>query len=247
MDIDMVIRTTGSGQPAAFVAEPVLGTGGFVVPPKEYFQVAVDIVRRAGGLFVDDEVQSGVGRTGRWFAIEHFGVEPDIMAMAKGIANGMPLGATTVTDEVAAGVTGAGFSTFGGNPVCAAASLATIRVLEREGVPQRAEAAGAHLRQGLHALAEKYPVIGDVRGLGLMQAIELVDPASGRARTPAPALTGRLMEAARTRGLLIGRAGIHRNVVRIGPSLLVTPAEMDEALRLLDASLAAAVAAPGPL
>jgi 4-aminobutyrate aminotransferase-like enzyme len=247
MDIDMLIRTSGSGQPAAFVAEPVQGTGGFVVPPKEYFEVAVGIVRRAGGLFVDDEVQSGVGRTGRWFAIEHFGVEPDIMAMAKGIANGMPLGATTVTDEVAAGVTGAGFSTFGGNPVCAAASLATIRVLEREGVPQRAEAAGAHLRQGLDALAEKYPVIGDVRGLGLMQAIELVDPASGRARTPAPALTGRLMEAARTRGLLIGRAGIHRNVIRIGPSLLVTPAEMDEALRLLDASLAAAVAAPGPL
>jgi alanine-glyoxylate transaminase/(R)-3-amino-2-methylpropionate-pyruvate transaminase len=246
-DIEMVLKTTGTGQPAAFIAEPVQGTAGFVVPPKEYFQVAVDIVRRAGGLFVDDEVQSGFGRTGRWFAIEHYGVEPDIMAMAKAIANGMPLGATIVTEEVAAGVKGAGFSTFGGNPVCAAASLATIRVLEREGVPARVERVGGRLRERLLALKEKYPAIGDVRGLGLMQALELVDPASGPAKTPAAALLGRVMEEARRRGLLVGRAGLHRNVMRIGPSLLVSEAEIDEAARLLDEAFAAALAAPGPL
>lgn len=243
-DLESVIQTSGTGQPAAFVAEPVQGTGGFITPPKEYFQVAVEIVRKAGGLFVDDEVQSGFGRTGRWFAIEHYGVEPDVVAMAKGIANGMPLGATTVTEEVASRVKGAGFSTFGGNPVCAAASLATIRVLEREEAPGRAERLGRRLREGLEALQARYPVIGDVRGLGLMQALELIDPASGRARSPAPSLLTRVMEEARRRGLLVGRAGLHRNVMRIGPSLLVSESEVDEALRLLGEAFAAATAGP---
>ncbi len=242
-DLESIITTTGTGQPAAFVAEPVQGTGGFVTPPKEYFQVAVGIVRKHGGLFVDDEVQSGFGRTGRWFAIEHYGVEPDLMAMAKGIAGGMPLGATTVTDAVASAVKGAGFSTFGGNPVCAAASLATIRVLEREGVPGRVETMGRRLREGLEAFRAKYPAIGEVRGLGLMQALELIDPASGKAKTPAPALLDRVMEEARRRGLLVGHAGLYRNVMRMGPSLLVSTAEIDEALRLLDEAFGAAVAA----
>ncbi len=244
-DIESVIQTSGSGQPAAFVAEPVQGTGGFVTPPREYFQVAAGIVRSYGGLFVDDEVQSGFGRTGRWFAIEHYGVEPDLIAMAKGIANGMPLGATTATEAVASAVKGAGFSTFGGNPVCAAASLATIRVLEREDGPERAERMGRRLREGLEALQAKHPVVGDVRGLGLMQALELIDPASGAAKAPAAALLTRVMDEARRRGLLVGRAGLYRNVLRIGPSLLVSQAEVDEALRLLDEALTAATAAPG--
>ncbi|HEY8370882.1 MAG TPA: aspartate aminotransferase family protein [Thermodesulfobacteriota bacterium] len=246
-DLESVIQTSGSGQPAAFVAEPVQGTGGFVTPPREYFQVAVGIVRRYGGLFVDDEVQSGIGRTGRWFAIEHYGVEPDLMAMAKGIAGGMPLGATMATEAVASAVKGAGFSTFGGNPVCAAASLATIRVLEREDGPGRAERLGRRLREGLEALKARHPVIGDVRGLGLMQGLELIDPASGAAKAPAAALLARVMDEARRRGLLVGRAGLYRNVLRIGPSLLVSESEIDEALRLLDEAFTAATAAGGPM
>ncbi len=245
-DIERVIQTTTSGQIAAFIAEPIQGTGGFVTPPKEYFGVAVDIVRRHGGLFIDDEVQSGVGRTGRWFAIEHYGVEPDILTMAKGIAGGMPLGATIATDEAAAGSRGATFSTFGGNPVCASASLATIRVLERAGVPARAAEMGARLRGHLEALKARYPAIGDVRGMGLMQALELIDPESGPARTPAPGLLQRVMEETKARGLLLGKAGLYRNVIRLGPNLLVTAAEIDEAVRILDEAFAAALAAPGP-
>ncbi len=245
-DIESLIRTTTTGEVAAFIAEPIQGIGGFITPPREYFQVAVEIVRRHGGLFIDDEVQTGFGRTGRWWGIEHYGVEPDIMTMAKGIANGMPLGATIATDEVAAGWQRPSFSTFGGNPVSAAAALATIRVLEREDAPGRAAALGARLRGHLEALKAKYPAIGDVRGVGLMQAVELIDPASGPARAPAPGLLLRVMEEAKTRGLLVGKSGLHGNVLRLGPNLLVTAAEIDEAVRILDEALAAAIAAPGP-
>ena len=156
-DLEELIQTTTSGKPAAFLAEPILGVGGFITPPKEYFKIAVDIVRNYGGVFICDEVQTAFGRTGgKWFGIEHYGVEPDIMTFAKGIANGMPVGATIATDEVANSWTGASIATFGGNPVSMAATNATLGVMEREDVPARAERLGKKLTEMFLGFKEQY-------------------------------------------------------------------------------------------
>ncbi|HEX9107241.1 MAG TPA: aminotransferase class III-fold pyridoxal phosphate-dependent enzyme, partial [Longimicrobiales bacterium] len=152
-DLEETILTTTTGKPAAFIAEPVLGVGGIIVPPPGYFQKAAEIIRRYGGLFIADEVQCGMARTGKWFAIEHWGVEPDILTVAKGIAGGYPAAATITTDEIAASWKAKHFSTFGGNPVCMAAVCATIDIMEREDAPGRAAARGAQLKAGLEALA----------------------------------------------------------------------------------------------
>ncbi|MCB0586182.1 MAG: aspartate aminotransferase family protein, partial [Phaeodactylibacter sp.] len=176
-DVEDVIRTTTSGKIAAFLAEPIQGVGGFITPPPEYFKIVADVIRHYGGLFISDEVQTGFGRTGdKWFGIEHWEVEPDIMTMAKGIANGFPLGNTMSRPEIAASTAGAGLtiSTFGGNPVSCAASLATMEVLEKEADPQHVARMGSVLRAGLERLQEKHLFIGDVRGMGLMQGLEFV-------------------------------------------------------------------------
>jgi alanine-glyoxylate transaminase/(R)-3-amino-2-methylpropionate-pyruvate transaminase len=233
-DIEELIRTTTTGQIAGFLAEPIQGVGGFIVPPKGYFEVAVEIVRKYGGVFICDEVQTGFGRTGtHMFGIEHWGVEPEIMTMAKGIANGLPLGATVSHPEIADAVKGLTISTFGGNPVSCASAKATIDVIEADGLPARAAELGARLRAGLEALQERYGVIGQVRGMGLMQAMELVVDEPGGDRTPNPATTARLFEATRDRGLIIGKGGLYGNVVRISPPMTVTAAQVDEALRVL--------------
>ncbi|HYP01832.1 MAG TPA: aspartate aminotransferase family protein, partial [Pyrinomonadaceae bacterium] len=165
-DIKDVIETTTTGQIAAFMAEPILGVGGFIVPPAGYFERAAEIARAAGGLFIADEVQTGWGRTGnKWFGIEHWNVEPDIITSAKGLGNGVPIGMTIATPEVADSFPGITFSTFGGNPVSMAAALAVIRVIEEEDLRTNAATVGAYLREKLEGLKEKYPVIGDVRGL----------------------------------------------------------------------------------
>jgi alanine-glyoxylate transaminase/(R)-3-amino-2-methylpropionate-pyruvate transaminase len=159
------------------MAEPIQGVGGFITPPDEYFQLAVEIARHYGGVFICDEVQTGFGRTGtHWFGIAHWGVEPEIMTMAKGIANGMPLANTITVPEVAQAMVGKGLtiSTFGGNPVSTAAALGTLEAMEEAGGPERFAGLGARLRGGLDRLGEKYPLIGDVRGKGLMQGIEMV-------------------------------------------------------------------------
>ena len=228
-DIEEVILTTTNGRPAALFAETIMGVGGFIVPPKGYFQKAAEIVRKYGGLFIADEVQTGFGRTGRhWFGIEHWGVEPDIMVMAKGIANGMPVGATITRPEIAEAWSMKTISTFGGNPVSMAAADATLGVMRREDVPARSAARGAQLRAGLEALQASNPWMGDVRGMGLMQAIEVVeDPAS---KKPSPEKTQKLLEAAKEEGLLLGLGGINGNVIRIGPSMLITEEEVAEAL-----------------
>lgn len=231
-DLEEVILTTTSGRPAAFIAETILGVGGYVVPPPGYFQRAAEIIRRYGGLLIIDEVQAGFGRTGgKWFGIEHWGVEPDIMVMAKGIANGFPVGATITRPEIAEAWKTKTISTFGGNPVCMAAADATLSVLVREDAPSNAAVQGARLRAGLDALAEAHPWIGDVRGMGLMQALELVEDRETRA--PAPQKAVALIEAAREEGLLVGLGGLYGNVIRIGPALLVGEAEVDEALARL--------------
>jgi alanine-glyoxylate transaminase/(R)-3-amino-2-methylpropionate-pyruvate transaminase len=228
-DLEEAILTTTNGRPAALLAETVQGVGGYIVPPQGYFQRVAEIIRRYGGLLIIDEVQTGFGRTGgEWFGIRHWGVDPDIMVMAKGIANGFPVGATMTTDAIAASWTAKTISTFGGNPVCMAAALATHEVMVREDVPARATVRGAQLRAGLEALQADHPWIGDVRGMGLMQALELVrDPAS---KTPDATRAKRLLEAARAEGVLIGIGGLHGHVIRIGPSLLISEDEVAEGL-----------------
>src|SRR5213076_1506539 len=154
-DVEEVIATTTSGKPAAFFAETIQGAGGYIVPPPGYFQRVAEIIRKAGGLFMVDEVQAGFGRTGgKWFGIEHWGVEPDIMVMAKTVANGMPLGATIARDNIAAAWKGKTISTFGGNPIATTAMDATLEVMQREDVPARSEQRGRQLRAGLDRLAQ---------------------------------------------------------------------------------------------
>jgi len=226
---------------AALLAEPVLGVGGFITPPPEYFEIAVDIVRRHGGVFICDEVQTGFGRLGgTMFGIEHWGVEPEIMTMAKGIANGMPLAVTIATPEVADAFKKLTISTFGGNPASCAAAQATIGVLESDDLCANSERMGARLREGLEALQRRHPaVIGDVRGKGLMQALELVKDETAGDRTPDKEALARLFEETKERGLLIGKGGLHGNVVRISPPLSVGPDDVDRALAVLDESFAA--------
>src|SRR5205809_6079302 len=160
-DIEELIRTETTGRPAAFIAEPIQGAGGFITPPKEYFAIAVGIVRKYGGLFICDEVQTGWGRTGdKWCGIEHWNVEPEIMTFAKSVASGFPVGATIATEEVANAFTGLSISTFGGSPITMSATEATLDVMQRENTPARSAERGKQLRDHLLALKDKYPVIG---------------------------------------------------------------------------------------
>ena len=235
-DVEEAIQTTTSqGRIAAFLAEPIQGVGGFITPPKEYFKEIVGIVRKYGGLFICDEVQTAWGRTGgKMFGIEHWGVEPDIMTFAKGMANGVPIGATIATPEVADSMQGNTISTFGGNPVTCAAARATIEVIEEENLVENARVMGNRLREGLDALKEKYPVIGDVRGMGLMQGMELV----GEKKRPDAEAAKRLMELTKTNGLLVGKGGTYGNVLRVAPPLNVKQEQIDQALKQLDRSFA---------
>jgi 4-aminobutyrate aminotransferase-like enzyme len=213
-----------------------MGVGGFITAPDGYFKVAVDIVKKYGGLFICDEVQTGFGRTGmKWFGIEHWEVTPDIMTCAKGMANGAPIGATITTKELAASFRGLTISTFGGNPVTSVAARATIEVIEEERLVENAETVGRHFRDKLEELQQKYPVIGDVRGKGLMLALELVKDRA--TKEPATEATAQLLERARDNGLLIGKGGMYSNVIRLSPMLNIAKSDVDEAIRILDTSL----------
>jgi 4-aminobutyrate aminotransferase-like enzyme len=196
-------------------------------------------VRKYGGVFICDEVQTGFGRTGtKWWGCEQYGVEPDIMTMAKGIANGYPISATICTPAIADSLTKLTISTFGGNPISCAAANATIGEIQKKNLLQNAELQGRRLRDGLEGLKRKYPrTIGDVRGMGLMQGVELVEDETKKNRTPAPAKVSALFEETKRRGLLIGKGGLYGNCLRISPPLTVTTAEVDEALGKLDESL----------
>ena len=234
-DLEELIKTSTSGKIAAFLAEPIQGVGGFITPPPEYFKIAAEIIRHYGGLFISDEVQTGFGRTGeKWFGIEHWGVEPDIMTMAKGIANGFPLGNTMTTPEIAQSTVDKGLtlSTFGGNPVACAASLATMEVLEKEADPDHVKEVGDQLRQGLEKLQEQYNVIGDVRGKGLMQGIELVK--DRQSKEPDPGIANQFMDACKAQGLLVGKGGLYGNVIRIAPPMTATAEDVEEALVKLE-------------
>jgi 4-aminobutyrate aminotransferase-like enzyme len=234
-DVENLIQTGTSGEIAAFIAEPIQGVGGFITPPPEYFKIVFRAVKKYGGLFISDEVQTGFGRTGtKWFGIEHWEVTPDIMTCAKGMANGAPIGATITTKELAASFRGLTISTFGGNPVTSVAARATIEVIEEERLVENAETVGRYFRDKLEELQQKYPVIGDVRGKGLMQALELVKDRA--TKEPATEATAQLMERARENGLLIGKGGMYGNVIRLSPMLNITKPDVDEAIRILDTS-----------
>jgi len=194
-------------------------------------------VRDYVGVCISDEVQTACGRTGdRWWGIEQWGVTPDIITSAKGLANGFPIGLTAARPEVADSVKKLTISTFGGGPIPTAAAKAVIDLIEEENLAGNAATVGAHLRASLEDLQKKYPLIGDVRGMGLMQAIELVQDRTSKA--PATTETLRLMEAARENRLLIGRGGLNGNVIRISPPLNISAGDVDTFIRTLDASLA---------
>ncbi len=237
-DVEDVIKTTTSGRPAAFIAEPIMGVGGFITPPKEYPGRVAEIVRRHEGLYIADEVQTGWGRTGgTWFGIEQYGVKPDIVVGAKSLGNGVPIGLTMARAAVADSWKGSTIATFGGNPVTAAAAKTVIDVIESDGLVQNAATTGGHFRQRLEGLREKHAVVGDVRGMGMMQALELVK--DRETKEPAPERATAVLEAAKDQGLIIGKGGLYGNVLRISPALNVTPADADQAADLLDAAFAA--------
>ncbi|MCZ7682938.1 MAG: aspartate aminotransferase family protein [Sandaracinaceae bacterium] len=243
-DLEELIQTTTTGRVAGMLAEPIQGVGGFVTPPKEYFQIASEIVRKYGGVFISDEVQTGFGRTGTMWGIEQYGVEPDMMTMAKGIANGLPLGAIVATAPIADSLKKGSICTFGGNPVTSTAALKVIEIIERDSLAKNAEAMGAILREGLLGLKKKHGrVLGDVRGMGLMQALELVVNEEAGDRTPNPQATVRLFEETKKRGLLIGKGGLWGNVVRIAPALNIGEDELREGVRILGEAFAAMEAA----
>ncbi|HSM85463.1 MAG TPA: aspartate aminotransferase family protein, partial [Candidatus Limnocylindrales bacterium] len=199
-DVEAVIQTTTSGQIAAFLAEPIQGVGGFITPPKEYFKIVFKIVKDYGGLFISDEVQTAWGRTGkRWFGIEQWEVTPDIITSAKGLANGVPVGVTMTRPEIAASFKGLQISTFGGNPVTSVAAKATIELIEEDRLMDNADVVGRYYREGLEGLKEKFEPIGDVRGMGLLQALEFVKDRASKA--PSPEMTNKFMEECRNRGL----------------------------------------------
>src|ERR1041385_199779 len=220
---------------AAIVLEPVQGEGGYIVPPKKFFDELTRVARANGILLVFDEVQSGMGRTGRMFAAEHFDAVPDIFSVAKGIASGMPLGATVARADLMTWPPGAHASTFGGNPVCCAAALVTIGLLEN-GLVENAARMGAYLKDRMRDWPARFPVVGDVRGLGLMIGIELVR--DQRTKQKAPELRDRVVELAFEQGLLILGAG--DSTLRLCPPLIISRDQCDFAIDTLEKCLAAA-------
>jgi len=230
---ELFVHLVAPDEVAAVMVEPIQGEGGYIVPPDSFLQRLREITARYGIMFIVDEVQSGMGRTGQMFAIEHSGVHPDIVTMAKGIASGMPLGVATAAASIMSWPPGAHASTFGGNPVACAAALVTIDLLRKELI-DNAAVVGAHLIDGARTLMEKHQLIGDVRGRGLMVGIELVRDRKTKERATSER-DGLVKECFR-RGLLVLGAG--RNAIRLSPPLVLTKEQADIALRILDEALA---------
>jgi 4-aminobutyrate aminotransferase len=228
----ILVHLTAPDEVAAIVVEPIQGEGGYIVPPRAFLQGLRELTRQHGMMLVLDEVQSGMGRTGKMFASEHFDVKGDVVNIAKGIASGLPLGITCARADVMSWPPGAHASTFGGNPVSCAAALVTIRLL-RDQYVQNAATVGEHMMNGLRALQDKHPLIGDVRGRGLMIGVELVRDRKTRER--ATDERNAIVQAMFRRGVLILGAG--RNAVRFAPPLLFTKTQVDDVLRLFDQSL----------
>jgi len=238
-DVEEIITTTTSGAPAAFIAEPIQGVGGFITPPFEYFVRVQEILNRHGIPFIADEVQTGWGRTGvADFGFQAYGVDPDVVVFAKGLANGVPIGGVIASDELASSIRSLSLSTFGGNPVATTAALANLNYIATNNLRQNALEIGGYLKERLFELQDKHATIGDVRGLGLMIGIELVrDRAT---KEPAPDIFTAVQEEAKRRGLIIGKGGLHANTIRLCPPLIVSRADVDAAIEILDAAFSAA-------
>jgi 4-aminobutyrate aminotransferase len=219
---------------AAVIVEPVQGEGGYVVPHPGFLSRLREVTRRHGILLIADEVQCGMGRTGRMFASEHFGLEPDVVTLAKGIASGMPLGAVVAREDVMQWRSGGHGSTFGGNPVSVAAALATFRLLE-SGLIENAARVGQQLQAALRGRLARHDVVGDIRGLGLMVGVEIVK--SRASREPAPELRERILEEAFRRGLLL--LGCGKSTIRLAPPLVIDSEDAEIAVSILEAALAA--------
>lgn len=231
-------RVVANEDVAAVIAEPVLGEGGFVVPPPDYFKVLVDLCHKYGILFIADEVQSGFGRTGVMFASERYGIEPDILVTAKSLGGGLPLAAVTGRAEImdAPGIGGLG-GTFGGNPLSCAAALAVLDLFEGENLLARANELGERFQRRAGEWQRRWPIIGDVRGLGGMQAIELVQ--SPESKTPATDETKKVSQYCYEHGLITITAGTYSNVIRVLVPLVITDEQMDEGLDVLESAIAA--------
>jgi 4-aminobutyrate aminotransferase / (S)-3-amino-2-methylpropionate transaminase / 5-aminovalerate transaminase len=234
---DAFKRSVAPESVAAVIAEPVLGEGGFIIPPAGYFKLLQNICRQHGILFIADEVQSGFARTGKWFASEHFGIEPDLIAMAKSLGGGLPIAAVTgraeIMDAPDAGSLG---GTYCGHPLSCAAALAAIETIEKDGLLARSAAIGKHFERRAHAWQKKWSLIGDVRGLGGMCAIELVRDAA--TREPADTETKAIAKYCYEHGLITITAGTFNNVIRILVPLVVTDEQLEEGLNVIEAALA---------
>jgi 4-aminobutyrate aminotransferase len=219
---------------AALFGEPIQGEGGYVIPPPGYWQRIRELCDKHGILLVIDEIQSGLGRTGKMFAIEHWDTEPDIVALAKGIASGMPLGAIVAREQVINWPPGSHGTTFGGNPVCCAAALATLDLIE-DGLVENAARQGEYMLDALRDMQTRYTTMGDVRGKGLMIAVEWIKDRESKER--APELRDRILHECYLRGMLV--LGCGQNNLRFSPPLTITRAEVDEALEILESALEA--------
>jgi alanine-glyoxylate transaminase/(R)-3-amino-2-methylpropionate-pyruvate transaminase len=236
-DVRNVIEYETSGQVACFIGEPIQGVGGVVTPPPEFFQVVYEIVRAHGGLCIADEVQGAFGRTGHhYWSHQNWGVVPDIVTMAKGLANGAPIGAMSAPREISETLARRiHFTTFGGNPVSMTAGLATLEVIDAEGLQHNALTVGGRLKEGLLDLQQKHRLIGEVRGLGLMLGVELVR--DRQTKEPAKEETAQVVELARERNLLLGKGGLYGNTLRIKPPLCITTDDADYIVSCLDEAL----------
>jgi 4-aminobutyrate aminotransferase len=232
-DLRNVIETTTTGEPAAMIAEPIQGVGGFVTPPPEYFPIVKSILDEFGIPFIADEVQTGFGRTGEEFwGIESFGVRPDAIVCAKGLGNGMSIGAVVGRAEMVDSLRANSISTFGGNPLASTYALANLDHIEEENLQQNAYKVGDQLYGGLKDLEDRFDVVGEVRGKGLMIGVELV--ADGESKDPNPEAAGRVMESCKEAGLLVGKGGLYGNVLRISPPLSITEDDAERAVETLE-------------
>lgn len=228
--VDDLIRTATSGQPAALIAEPIQGNAGIVTPPKGYFKRLKEILASHNALLIIDEVQTGFGRTGKMFAIENFDVVPDIMTMAKALGNGAPISAFTASAKIADTYTKPGASTLGGNPVSSIAGLGVLKYIQEHNLMGNAQARGQQLYDGLVELQKKHPIIGDIRGIGLMRGAEFVHAD----KSPAPEELEMVLEEMKNRGFIIGKNGVARNVMAFQPPLVITEADVNNVLNTLE-------------
>jgi 4-aminobutyrate aminotransferase-like enzyme len=231
---ELLVSQVAPHDVAAILIEPVLGEGGYVVPPASFLKGLRELCNKHGILLIADEIQSGFGRTGRWFGLEHFNLQPDIITAAKGLGSGLPIsGVFSRLDLMQKWIPGSHGGTFGGNAVAAAAAVATIQAMQEEGMLENARQRGAQLMSGLQALQLHYPILGDIRGLGLMVGVEFRTPE----RKPDKASAKAVAHACLERGLMLLTCGPYDNVIRWIPPLVVTAAQIDQALSIFAEAL----------